>query len=160
MAAPSKVLLFGDQTVDPSPVIKQLHRQSKDSVVLRSFFQQSCDALRQEIASYESSERSTFPFFDSIQGLTDAYSQNGSPNEAISTALLCISQLGLLLMYVLDEEAVRLELIHLPCTAAKSKVTISSIQHHPQRHTCWGYAPACYRPLPLLSQTQQASCWI
>ena len=100
MAEPARILLFGDQTVDPTPVLKQLYKQSTDSVILSSFLLKTVDALRQEIASYDSSDRASFPSFDSIQSLADVYSHDQSPNEAISTALLCISQLGLLLMYV------------------------------------------------------------
>ncbi len=97
MSSHNRVFLFGDQTVDPYTLIKQLSRQSSESLTLETFFQKSSDAIRQELALYEPSDRSAFPFFDSIPGLAEAYSQNNRSEEAVSTVLLCISQLGLLL---------------------------------------------------------------
>ena len=100
MALQSRVVLFGDQTVDPCPLIKQLCRGSTESGVLRAFFERTSDALRRELALAEPIDRSSFPFFDSIPGLVEAYSQSGKPDEAVATVLLCVYQLGLLLTYV------------------------------------------------------------
>lgn len=93
----NNVVVFGDQTVDPCPLIKQLYRQSTGSPTLQVFFRRTCDALRQELATSQPSDRSTFPNFDSIIALAETYSRVGKPEEAVSTVLLCISQLGLLL---------------------------------------------------------------
>ena len=96
MTLPSNVVLFGDQTVDPCPIIKQLYRQSRDSLTLQAFLRHSYDAVRREIATSEASDRALFPSFESFQDLGEK--QNERHNEAISTVLLCIAQLGLLLM--------------------------------------------------------------
>ena len=96
MTLPNNVVLFGDQTVDPCPIIKQLYRQSRDSLTLQTLFRQSYDAIRREIATSEASDRALFPSFDSFQDLAEK--QNERHNEAVSTVLLCIAQLGLLLM--------------------------------------------------------------
>ena len=96
MTLPNNIVLFGDQTVDPCPIIKQLYRQSRDSLTLQALFRQSYDAVRREIATSEYSDRTLFPSFDSIQGLAEK--QTERHNEAVSTVLHCIAQLGLLLM--------------------------------------------------------------
>lgn len=100
MATTSKVLLFGDQTVDPCPLIKQLCRQSARSLTLQLFFQRTYSAIRQELSNSESSVRSIFPSFDSVLALAETHLPSNESNEAVSTVLLCIAQLGLLLSYV------------------------------------------------------------
>ncbi|KAL8826801.1 MAG: hypothetical protein Q9191_003572 [Dirinaria sp. TL-2023a] len=97
MAPHSRVVLFGDQTVDPCPLMKQLCRGSTESSVLRAFFERTSDALRRELALAEPADRSSFPSFDSIPALVEAYTQSDKPDEAVSTVLLCVYQLGLLL---------------------------------------------------------------
>ena len=97
MTTTSRVVLFGDQTVDPCPLIKQLCRHATQSLTLQTFLQKTCFAVRQELAISELSDRSNFPSFDSILALAETYSQSQESNEAVSTVLLCIAQLGLLL---------------------------------------------------------------
>ncbi|KAL2056771.1 hypothetical protein ABVK25_003166 [Lepraria finkii] len=98
MTLPTKLVLFGDQTVDPCPIIKQLCRQSRESVTLQAFFRKTYNAVRQEIALSEKPDRSLFPSFDSILSLAETYSKSNSPEEAVTTVLLCIAQLGLILI--------------------------------------------------------------
>ena len=100
MTFSSRVFLFGDQTVDPYPIIKQLSQQSVESPTLRTFLQCSTDALHQELSDSRSFDRSAFPSFNSIPALAEAYSQEDRLEEAISTVLLCVAQLGLLLRSV------------------------------------------------------------
>lgn len=97
MALQSKVVLFGDQTADSCPLIKQLYRSSIDSPTLQAFFDRTSDGLRQELAIAEPSDRSTFPTFNTIPGLVEAYSRNAYPDVAVATVLLCVYQLALLL---------------------------------------------------------------
>ena len=97
MALQSKVILFSDQTADPCPLIKQLYRSSINSPTLKTFFERTSDALRQELAFANASDRSIFPTFSTIPGLVEAYSQDECPDVAIATVVLCIYQLALLL---------------------------------------------------------------
>lgn len=108
MATKSNVILFGDQTVDPCPLIKQLCRQSKHCLTLQAFLQKTYSAIRQELAISDFSDRLRFPSFDSILALADSYAQSNEPNEAVSTLLLCIVQLGLLLSYVIIRKSVKI----------------------------------------------------
>lgn len=101
MALEIKILLFGDQTVDPNPLITGLWHSSKDSITLTAFFDKTSDALRQELALAEPSDRLVFPPFSSIPGLCEAYSRGANPDVAVTTVLLCVYQLGLLLTFVL-----------------------------------------------------------
>lgn len=99
MALPNTVILFGDQTIDPCPLVKQLLRSSSASITLKAFFERTSDSLRRELALADPFDCSTFPPFYSIPSLVEAYSQSGNPDEAVVTVLLCIYQLGLLLTY-------------------------------------------------------------
>lgn len=107
MATKNKVVLFGDQTVDPYSLIKQLYRQSTHSLVLKSFLQKSYSAVRKELTTSEPLARSDFPSFDSILALAETYSQSNDSNEAVSTVLLCVAQLGLLLSLVYRNKSKR-----------------------------------------------------
>lgn len=103
MALANKILLFGDQTLDPNPLITALCRSSKDSITLAAFFEKTSDALRQELALAQPSDRLTFPLFSSISGLCEAYSRGADPDVAVATVLLCVYQLGLLLAYAVRQ---------------------------------------------------------
>lgn len=93
------LLLFGDQTVESYPTIKHLARQSKDSVTLQTFFRRTTDALQSQIAKLNVFERAGFFSFDSLLGLAEAHVQSGVNDVVVSTVLLCIAQLGCLIMY-------------------------------------------------------------
>ena len=92
--APTRLLFFGDQTVEASSTLKQLNRQSKNSPSLQTFFQTTTDALRSQIAKLSASERTRFCSFDSILDLAEAHAQSGTNDVAVSTVLLCVAQLG------------------------------------------------------------------
>lgn len=92
------VFLFGDQTVDSYPIIKQIARHSKSSLSLRIFFRDTTDALRNEIEKLQTSQRERFHSFSSILGLAEAHVQTGASDVVLSTVLLCIAQLGSLIM--------------------------------------------------------------
>lgn len=98
MARPTEVLLFGDQTGDPYADILGLFRHSKKSQLLRKFLQNTSDALQHEISGLLPSERVRFVSFDSVLDLAEVHSKNGVKDAAVSTVLLCVAQLGNLLM--------------------------------------------------------------
>ena len=102
MALQNKVILFGDQTVEPCPLIKQLWRSSSHSTTLQTFFEKTADGLRRELALAQVSDRSNFPCFHSILSLVETYTQSHEPDEAVATVLLCVYQLALLLTYELQ----------------------------------------------------------
>ena len=97
MTLQSRVLLFGDQTVDVYPDIKYLTQQSKYSLTLRTFLQHASDVLQSEIAKLHRWERERFRAFDSILVLAEVH-VNGGLDVVISTVLLCVAQLGSLIL--------------------------------------------------------------
>ncbi|MCJ1479554.1 hypothetical protein MMC13_008240 [Lambiella insularis] len=103
MALQSRVLLFGDQTVDVYPDIKYLTRQSKHSLTLRTFLQNASDVLQSEIVKLHRWERERFRAFDSILNLAEVH-VDGGLDVVISTVLLCVTQLGSLILLVLPSQ--------------------------------------------------------
>ncbi len=100
MARQTDLLLFGDQTGETYPVILKLFRHSKHSQYLQDFLRKTTDALQYQVSKLQPTEQERFFSFDSILGLSEAYSQNGVNDAAVSTVLLCVTQLGSLMMYV------------------------------------------------------------
>lgn len=91
------VLLFGDQTAasDLLAHIKDLYQQSSRSYSLRTFLQNTTDALQSSIVELSPSERKHFPDFQSILGLVQ---DSVAGDVVLSTILFCIAQLGSLIM--------------------------------------------------------------
>lgn len=97
MVPHTKILLFGDQTVDVYPEIKHLTRQSKHSLTLHTFLQNASDVLQSETAKLNAQEREKIRAFDSILTLAEA-NANGGLDVVTSTVLLCVAQLGSLIL--------------------------------------------------------------
>lgn len=95
--AESRLLFFGDQTVEALSTLKQLNRQSKNSPSLQTFFRETTHALQSQVAKLYASERRRFRSFDSILGLAEAHAQSGINDVVVSTILLCVAQLGSLI---------------------------------------------------------------
>lgn len=102
MAPQTRVLLFGDQTVDVYPAIQDLVRQSRHSLTLQTFLQNARDVLQCETAKLHTHDRARFQAFDSILSLAEAH-LNGRLDVVISTVLLCVAQLGTLMLSVFHD---------------------------------------------------------
>lgn len=98
MAPKDQVLLFGDQTIELGSLTKSLCHQSSNFPTLQIFFRRVQDALQQEISIHDHSSRSILPPFESILDLAEAHVQYGERDTIVSTVLLCITQLGLVIM--------------------------------------------------------------
>lgn len=96
--AASHLLLFGDQTVEAFSSIRQLFRQSRDSIPLQDFLRRSTDALQSEISKLPTSERERFSLFDTILALAEAHGKTASNDVVVSSILLCVAQLGSLIL--------------------------------------------------------------
>lgn len=98
------LLLFGDQTAasDLQTHIKNLYQRSSRSYSLQAFLQHTADALQNNIAELNPTERQHFPaLFQSILDLAEFHQHQGiSRDVVLSTVLFCIAQLGSLIMYV------------------------------------------------------------
>lgn len=97
MASPKQILLFGDQTADVCPEIRYLTLESKHSWNLHSFLQNVTDLLQFEITKLGTRERERFRNFDSLISLAESH-ENGGLDVVVSTVLLCVAQLGLLIL--------------------------------------------------------------
>ncbi|KAL8709008.1 MAG: hypothetical protein Q9220_006217 [cf. Caloplaca sp. 1 TL-2023] len=100
MAREQILFLFGDQTVQTSSVIKQLHQQSKDYLFVQIFFRKATDALHDDFSGLPTAERRKYFPFESIYDLSESYEKAGVFDTAISSVLLCIAQLGSLIIHL------------------------------------------------------------
>lgn len=145
MASHIRVILFGDQTTDPCPLLKPLLRSSTSLPTLKAFFDKTADALRQELAHAEPSDRLAFPTFNTIPGLVEAYSQLDDPDVAVDSVLLCVYQLALVLTYVPWSPCVVPADFPWPCRQDRNDERI--FEDHPSSTTnlvglCTGMLPA------------------
>lgn len=93
--------LFGDQIAELLPSIQELSRLVDNSHNLSGFFRRSTDRLQRAIANTSSHHRRHFSSFGSPLELATAIEKDGR-SSALTTALLCISQFGHIIMYVED----------------------------------------------------------
>lgn len=98
--AAGHLLVFGDQALKTHLDIKALARQARSSLLLRTFLQKTTDALRSHIRNLPPCERRTILPFSSILELAEAHTRNGVNNVVVSTILLCVVQLGSLILQV------------------------------------------------------------
>ncbi|KAK0112637.1 hypothetical protein ONS95_014376 [Cadophora gregata] len=95
MAQPMRVLVFGDQTEDPLPTIKDLYCQSQRSVFLSHFLKTAEDAVRQLAGDLPSAQQRHLRF-SSFCLLAETVQEDARPDVVVSTLLLCVAQLGAL----------------------------------------------------------------
>ena len=98
MTTKTSILLFGGQTQDPYPQVKDLIRRSRHSPAAQTFIYSVSDALRYDISRLSQTERAAFQSFNSVTNLADKYTASGILDTAVATALHCVSQLGSLVM--------------------------------------------------------------
>ena len=94
------LLLFGDQTVETLPAIENLVNQSRNSPSLRQFILGATDIVQKLAYGLNALERQRFHNFETILDLAESYAKEDSPDDLVATVLMCISQLGELIMYV------------------------------------------------------------
>ena len=95
---PTRVLLFGDQTVDKLGTIRELTHFSKSSPTLRRFLRESADVVQIEAAKLGPIERNAFSGFDDLLTMAEANAKQAFPDELVATPLMCIARLGVLLL--------------------------------------------------------------
>jgi naphtho-gamma-pyrone polyketide synthase len=95
MAQDMRVFVFGDQSGDVIPELRELV-SVKDNPLLLSFFQRAYITLRDEVAHHPQAVRG-LPGFVSVENLLWRYSESGIRNPAIESALVCIHQIASLL---------------------------------------------------------------
>jgi Starter unit:ACP transacylase in aflatoxin biosynthesis len=86
-----EVYVFGDQTADCRSFLRKAVSRKED-VLLNVFLEKAAFAIRDEV-SKRAYVRSEIPNFGTVQELADRYYKSESPDAAIESALVCLSQL-------------------------------------------------------------------
>lgn len=95
-----RIVLFGDQTESVLPAIQTLYKRAPSSIYIQHFLRVSIDAARQSLEELcNGSEKIRFQF-DSFLTLAEQSSQRQCPDVVVQTLLLCVAQLGHLILYV------------------------------------------------------------
>lgn len=97
---PQRIILFGDQTESVLPAIQSLCKRAPSSIYIQHFLRVSTDAARRSLEQFCSgSEKNKF-YFDSFLTLAEESTQRQCPDVVVQTLLLCVAQLGHLILYV------------------------------------------------------------
>lgn len=100
LTQPQRIVLFGDQTENVLPAIKTLYKRAPSSIYIQHFLRVSIGAARRSLEQQcTGSERSKF-YFDSFLTLAEESTQRQCPDVVVQTLLLCVAQLGHLVLYV------------------------------------------------------------
>ncbi len=120
----ASAFLFGDQTGEVLPAIEALNRQSLHSPALRAFFGRCTERLRAAIARAPAPYRHQFPasFASPLELASWAFGADASCSSsgaglvlktispALAAALLCLAQLGHVIVYVFPLSALSLDI--------------------------------------------------
>jgi hypothetical protein len=97
---PQRIILFGDQTESVLPAIQALYKLAPSSIYIQHFLRAFTDAARQSLEELCSKFDKIGFYFDSFLTLAEQSSQRQCPDVVVQTLLLCVSQLGHLILYV------------------------------------------------------------
>jgi hypothetical protein len=86
-----EIYLFGDQTADCRSFLERATSR-KENTLLNLFLEKVAFAIRDEI-SKRPYIQSDIPNFGTVQELADRYFKADSPDTAIESTLVCLSQL-------------------------------------------------------------------
>lgn len=93
----TRILVFGDQTEKILPAFKELYRAAPNSIYLQRFLQTSHDAAHLCFESLSALERKKL-YFDTFLSLATDSTQKQHPDIVVQSLLLCVAQLGTLIM--------------------------------------------------------------
>lgn len=96
MADSLNLYLFGDQTFDIQPRLKELLRR-RENPILDSFLERTYDVIRVELYRLPQDVKEGLPRFTSIEDLV-LWSKSGKRYVPLDMALTCMSQLGTFIM--------------------------------------------------------------
>ena len=99
--APQRLFLFGDQTVEKVPSIRNLVKLSKKSPALQRFLQEATDVVQREAAALDTDDRKLFFAFDDLLSLAEQSAKAPDQTEVVPTTLITIVRLGELMLSVL-----------------------------------------------------------
>ncbi|KAF4635111.1 hypothetical protein G7Y89_g2999 [Cudoniella acicularis] len=99
------ILYFGDQTIDLSSSIEKLYLYSKRSPQTARFLQIATDTLQAACHSLPAADRPAFPH-RTLRDLCDVLTDTHDDRTVMVPVLLCVSQLGWLLVQIEQEPQV------------------------------------------------------
>ncbi|PHH81287.1 hypothetical protein CDD82_1118 [Ophiocordyceps australis] len=101
-------ILFGDQTVEKLPAIRQLVSHASESRLVQRFLREACDVVQIEVSKLpaHSEQRRGIGSFDSILRLAEDNAALDEPNEIVATALMNIARLGEFILYAEEDPSV------------------------------------------------------
>ena len=97
MVDETHLFVFGDQGVETHSSILQLYQISRQSLLLSKFLQLSSDVLQHAVSELTLLEKLDCSFH-SILDLSKSYDEGRLKNATVPTVLLCIAQMGWLLV--------------------------------------------------------------
>lgn len=92
MADHLELFLFGDQTYNPQPYLREMMR-NRHNPALENFLSKSYDAIREELYSLPHEVRADMPRFTCLDDLI-LWKQDGQQCIPLDMALTCMYQLG------------------------------------------------------------------
>ncbi|KAI8293172.1 beta-ketoacyl synthase domain-containing protein [Colletotrichum sp. SAR11_240] len=97
--ASDQLLVFGDQTVETGPFLRDLSQKAKSSRNLQKFLLDAGNNLRTHVSTLEEGVRKLIPEFHTVAELAEARSDPAT-QAILSPVLLCIAQLGDLIQHI------------------------------------------------------------
>lgn len=98
--AANRILLFGDSSDAPIPIIRQLLAKSRSSKNTQTFIQNVVDAVGVEVQRFTPLERDTVGMIHSIQDLQECVDNKNDRFGIARTILLFVARVGELILYV------------------------------------------------------------
>lgn len=88
-----EIYIFGDQTADCRAFLQKVFLRRRN-LLLTYFLERASMVLREEISRQSNRRRVRFPNFSTVQELVERYYNEGRPDPAIDSAIVCLSQLA------------------------------------------------------------------
>ncbi len=98
--AVNRILLFGDSSDSPSPLIRQLLAKSRHSKNTKLFIQNVVDAVGREVQKLTPLERDDIGMVHSLQDLVECIDDNRDRFGIARSVLLFVARTGELILYV------------------------------------------------------------
>lgn len=114
-----KLFLFGDQTHDVQPRLRDL-LQHRDNPVLDDFLARSYDAIRTEMFSLPPRLREGLPRLTCVEDLVFSKEEGQQRCAALDMAVTCMYQIGAFIRYVYPHPTVTRERERIPWPEEKT----------------------------------------
>ncbi|KAL1961387.1 hypothetical protein VTO42DRAFT_115 [Malbranchea cinnamomea] len=104
--AAQRIILFGDQTDPPVPMIRRLVEKSRYSKNLQTFFRSAVDAVQLEVIKLTPAERESVGSFQNIQDLAECFTANSDRYGIAQMALVFMARIGELILHAESDPSI------------------------------------------------------